>query len=612
MDDVLKEFFGDSEEKINETTEFNQNEAAAEPVDAASEIITGENAAEEYEAAPIPEAPAEPEAAKAAFEEPEAAAQYEDVYSGAAEEPEVPSVESAEPETVIAPPEIKPAEPQYIPPTQSAPPVYQNGAPQAQAVNPPYEEPLAAFNGNYNQNQNRATYYQPPVSENAYGAPPVFNQAGQYAQNQTNAANVTPKKKRSKAPWIIGLIILLCIAVAGFGIKSAISSYTADRNSKTESGESSNPLEEFLNGDDDNTNGSEDAQASVNSSDEAAKKDSKGNLTVAGVAAENKDSCVGITVYTDQQSYDYFNFYGMPNQQSGEKVASGEGSGVIMSESDGKTYIMTCAHVIADGSSFTVTLDNDETYDAQMVGYDSQTDIGVLVIEAKGLKVAEFGDSKDIEVGEDCVAIGCPGGLQFKNSVTKGIVSALDVPVSSSIGYDNECIQVDAAINPGNSGGALFNMQGQVIGINSSKIASTEYEGMGFAVPSNTAVETANSLIVNGYVKGRAKLGITYNTLSAYASANSILSALAEKGYENAEGTMVIQEISSDSDLSGKAQQYDMIVAVNGETMTSVDVLTSILSKSSPGDTVKLTIARINNNSIDTFDIECKLVEAKE
>ena len=283
-----------------------------------------------------------------------------------------------------------------------------------------------------------------------------------------------------------------------------------------------------------------------------------------------------------------------------------------MSEANGKTYIMTCAHVIAGGSSFTVTLDNDKEYEATMVGYDSQTDIGVLAIQATGLQVAEFGDSKDIEVGEDCIAIGCPGGLTFKNSVTKGIVSALDVPVSSSIGYNNECIQVDAAINPGNSGGALFNMQGQVIGINSSKIASTEYEGMGFAVPSNTAVETANSLIKNGYVSGRAKIGIEYNTLANYNSANAILNALAEKGFKDANGTMVIQTIDSESDLNNQGiKQYDMIVAIDGKTLTSVDIMTSALSKKKPGETVTLTIARIENNSIKTFDISCKLIESK-
>ena len=155
-------------------------------------------------------------------------------------------------------------------------------------------------------------------------------------------------------------------------------------------------------------------------------------------------------------------------------------------------------------------------------------------------------------------------------------------------------------------------MQGQVIGINSSKIAATEYEGMGFAIPSDTAVATANSLIKVGYVEGRAKLGITYKSITSYSNASAIVNALDELGYEKAAGTMVINEITSDSDLVNKdVQPYDMIVAVNGTTLTSTDVMTSVLAKSKPGDTVKLTMARIKNNQIDTFEVECKLVESK-
>ena len=308
------------------------------------------------------------------------------------------------------------------------------------------------------------------------------------------------------------------------------------------------------------------------------------------------DSCVGITVYSKQNSYS--NFYGYGSNSSSDssdnQQASGEGSGVIMKEANGKTYIMTCAHVIADGSSFKVTLNNGKEYTATMVGADSQTDIGVLSIEATGLQAATFADSKSLTVGEQVVAIGCPGGLEFKNSVTSGYISALDRPVESSIGYDNECIQTDAAINPGNSGGALFNMQGQVIGINS------------------TAVDTANSLIKNGYVAGRAKIGVTYNTITSYNNADAILSALTEKGFKNAKGTMVINQVSSDSDLAGKqVKQYDMIVAVNGKTMTSTDVMTQVLSDSKPGDAIKLTIARIEGNQIKTFKVDCKLIESK-
>ncbi len=406
--------------------------------------------------------------------------------------------------------------------------------------------------------------------------------------------NPIPQKK-NKTTMIICIVIAICAAIAVVGlVASATSKSGSDSKETTTAGSS--------------------AQVKTEEQESVPTKDNSGNYTVAGVAQNNMDSCVGITVYSQASSYSSFYGYGSDGNSSsdGNQTKSSEGSGVLMLEDGGKTYVMTCAHVISGGSSFTVTLNDGTEYDASMVAYDSQTDIGVLSINATGLKIATFANSDSVAVGEQVVAIGCPGGIEFMNSVTSGYVSAIDRPVSSKIGYDNKCIQTDAAINPGNSGGALFNMQGQVIGINSSKIASTEYEGMGFAVPSNTAVSTANSLIKSGYVEGRAKLGITYNNISSYSNASAILSALSEKGYKDANGTMVIGEVSSDSDLANKdIKQYDMIVAVNGTTMTDTDVMTSVLSDSKPGDTIKLTIARIENNQIKTFDVECKLVESK-
>lgn len=365
-----------------------------------------------------------------------------------------------------------------------------------------------------------------------------------------------------------------------------------------------------------NSNPNSSSQVQTQDQEDVPKTTATGEYTVAGVAENCIDSCVGITVYTQSTSYSNFYGYGYGsgNQQGNgsEEVKSGEGSGILMLEDNGRTYILTCAHVISDGSSFKVTLNDKTEYDATMVGYDAQTDIGVLVINATGLKIAEFAKSDSTVLGEQVVAIGCPGGIDFLNSISSGYISALARPISSTIGYDTDCIQIDAAINPGNSGGALFNMQGQVVGVNSSKIAATEYEGMGFAVPSDTAIETANSLIRVGYVEGRAKLGITYKNITSYSNSTAIINELARLGYENANGTMVINEVSSDSDLAGKdINEYDMIIAVNGETMTSTDVMTSILADSKPGDSVKLTIARIQNNQINTFEVECKLIESK-
>lgn len=478
--------------------------------------------------------------------------------------------------------------------------------------------------GNPNSN---GTYYTPPQQESTYHYSYVNQNGSSSGQPNPNQDSYQPKssytaqqaestpetdgekkpkksknKSKNKTGIIILVVVIVCIVVAAAGlIISAVGGSSSDGKADNGTSQSQNA----------------DSGVTVNDSEEVPTVDGEGNYTVAGVAEKCMDSCVGITVYSQQaEAYNYFYGYGYGSQGNSngnsEPTLSGEGSGVIMSEKDGKTYIITCAHVISDGDSFKVTLNNKKEYDATMVAFDSQTDIGVLSIDETGLKVAEFADSDNLVVGEQVIAIGCPGGLEFMNSVTSGYISALDRPVSSSIGYDNKCIQTDAAINPGNSGGALFNMQGQVIGINSSKIASTEYEGMGFAVPASTAVSTANSLIKAGYVEGRAKLGIQYSPITSFNNANAILNALEEKGFEDAEGTMVIASIDDESDLKNKdVQQYDMIVAVNGKTMTSTDVMTSFLADSKPGDTVKLTIARVQDNEIKTFEVECKLIESK-
>lgn len=456
---------------------------------------------------------------------------------------------------------------------------------------PPFENTTYHYsyaNQNHDTaNQNSSNYYTPPNNGNYQYQNQSFN--------QQNNDNKPPKK--SKAGIIIVIVLAVCLVIAGVAlVVSGINGLNLNDSKEN------------------NTNQSQEVEdKTLSDSEEVPLKDKDNNYTVAGVAKNAIDSCVGITVYSkNADAYNHFFGYGQNNNANSEPSKSGEGSGVLMSESNGKTYILTCAHVISDGDSFKVTLNDDTELDATMVGFDAQTDIGVLSVDKTGLKIADFADSEKLVLGEQVVAIGCPGGLEFKNSVTSGFISALARPVSSSIGYDTDCIQTDAAINPGNSGGALFNMQGQVIGINSSKIASTEYEGMGFAVPSKTAVETANSLIKVGYVEGRAKIGITYSPITSFNNSNAIIQALAELGFKDAKGTMVISEISSDSDLASKGvQQYDMIVAINGETLTSTDIMTSVLADSKPGDTVKLTIARVENNQIKTREIDCKLIESR-
>ena len=251
--------------------------------------------------------------------------------------------------------------------------------------------------------------------------------------NNTNFSNadysaVVPKKKKNKTVIVLAAIFVACMLFALIGIVVASNSAPDEKNNSSS-----------------NSNPNSSSQVETQEQEDVPLKTTTGDYTVAGVAENCIDSCVGITVYT--QSTNYSNFYGYGygsgNQQgnSSEEVVSGEGSGVLMMEDNGRTYILTCAHVISDGSSFKITLNDKTEYDATMVGYDAQTDIGVLVINATGLKIATFAKSDSTVLGEQVVAIGCPGGLDFLNSISSGYVSALARPISSTIGYDTDSIQ---------------------------------------------------------------------------------------------------------------------------------------------------------------------------
>ena len=287
---------------------------------------------------------------------------------------------------------------------------------------------------------------------------------------------------------------------------------------------------------------------------------------------------------------------------------SGEGSGVLWMEDGEYTYVITCAHVIDEkGVTYGVLLLDGKSYEATLVGSDTRTDIGVVKVKATGLPLAELGDSSSLRIGEPVYAIGNPGGSEYFGSLTDGIVSAIDRSVTAT--YKMTCIQHNAAINPGNSGGALVNTAGQIVGINSSKIASTEYEGMGFAVPTSIAKPVAEALVKHGYVPNRPKLGIEYAPVSAYQLYSMVVSI---KGLP--QGSLVIAGIASDSSLANTdAQVGDLIIAVNGKDMSDSSVLLDLIETGAVGDTLTLTLCRIDNRTYktSTFDITITLVEDK-
>ena len=281
--------------------------------------------------------------------------------------------------------------------------------------------------------------------------------------------------------------------------------------------------------------------------------------------------------------------------------ASSSGSGIILSE-DG--YIITNAHVVSGAFGIVVVLDNDEEFEAQVIGIDERTDLAVVKIDASNLTPAEFGNSDELVVGERIVAIGNPTGLNLAGSTTQGIVSGLnrDITLTNEDGstISMEVIQVDAAINPGNSGGALINKYGQIVGINSSKLASTTIEGIGFASPINSAKPIADDLIQYGYVRGRVVLGVTYYPIS------DVLGAM----YGYAPG-LLIYTVDETIDVAAKGiKPGDTITKMDGQDVRDQDSVRAILDEKEPGDTVELTIFRQSvTGKTSTFTVDVELAE---
>ena len=424
--------------------------------------------------------------------------------------------------------------------------------------------------------------YSAPKTENPIYTQQPYNSTYYSAPNQTYVQPVPqePKKDKKGVKVFVALIALVLVFAMGFGMASITKNNNGNEKSTSQNKDSKNEGAPELN--------------IYESPVSPTAASVEGALTTAQIAAKVKPSIVGIVVYAKNTN-----------------SSAGEGTGVVMGEDkSGKyTYIITCAHVISDsGISVRVQTENGTTYDADIVGIDTRTDLGVLKIEAKGLPAAEFGNSDSLRVGDSVYAIGNPGGVEFFGSFTGGFVSAIDRPVSSEIGYTMKCIQHDAAINPGNSGGALVNVYGQVIGINSQKIAATDYEGMGFAIPITSAKKIVEDLIKYNYVPNRPMLGITYYPVSASAQYSMIAQI---KGLPA--GTLIINEIGGDSSLADtEVRQYDMITAVNGKPLTTADVLLEKIDSGKVGDKMTLSICRVNSDySTYEFEVEITLVEDK-
>lgn len=310
-------------------------------------------------------------------------------------------------------------------------------------------------------------------------------------------------------------------------------------------------------------------------------KSTGSTLSVQEIVAKNENSVVAIV--TESVSTDNW---------LGQYVTQGAGSGVIISE-DG--YIVTNNHVIDGASTIMVTLNDGTETAAKLIATDEQTDVAVIKIEKEGLSPIAYGNSDSLTVGELAIAIGNPLG-EFAGSATEGIISGLEREIT----IDNKAmklIQTSASINPGNSGGGLFDQYGNLVGVVVAKSSGSEVEGLGFAIPSNTVKEVADSLIENGYVTGRPAAGISILDLTNAETAMQYGVQLTG---------VYVAEITGDNAKEAGLKAGDLIYYVDDTKITSASQLVGLIQSKEVGDTVTFTIVRDNR----MVDIDVELVDS--
>ena len=433
---------------------------------------------------------------------------------------------------------------------------------------PQAEQPAQAPQSEQPQAEEPRTPFQTPVQH------PEFRQA----QQQTGFGEVppmsqkphTPKDKKHSRGLALGLcgVAAACLLFAGGAV---VGNMAFGGNANSDSGTSASTSDSA-------------PTLQINSKPESDSSNSSDNYdTVDGMAGEDIYKKVNPSVVS---------------VISTTSEGTGSGSGVIMSK-DG--YIITNNHVVDGAQSVSVQLSDGTSLDAEIIGTDEQTDLAVIkVTPTSDLTAAEFGDSDELEPGEYAYAIGSPGGVQFANTITGGRISAInrDLTVNDRV---MTLIQTDASINNGNSGGALINKYGQVVGITSAKLSGNAFgsatvEGMGFAIPINTAKDIVDELIQNGYVSGRPSIGITGQNV------------------ESADGKVSgVQVYSIDSRAKAASeglQVGDVITAVDGTPTPDMDKVNELKQDKKAGDKLTLSVYRISTGK--TLNITITLTDSHD
>ncbi len=458
---------------------------------------------------------------------------------------------------------------------------------------------------NFQNNENK-NYESGQQTQNSYS----YSYPNSNLIETVNPVEQQPKKKKRIVTKVIAFAVCAAVISAGsisayryiddnFSFKNFFSSHVDDEDSTEES------KNNLLSGTNTTSgNGEEKSLMEL-----AARED---GLSVPDAVSKVMPAVVGISSQfavpysTPSTGFEWFFGQTPGSGETQTQIATSTGTGIVMT-SEG--YIITNAHVIYDETNgygraekVSVLMSDETEYEASIIGYDVDTDIAVLKVDATGLTPAEFGNSDELQVGELVLAIGNPLGFELFGSVTSGIVSYLNREIAINE-KPMTLIQTDAAINSGNSGGPLINSYGQVIGINSAKMSSTygsgaSVEGLSFAIPITQAKEIIDDLINYGYVKGRPQLGVTLFDIDE--STASL--------YNMPVGLYVHSVTPNGAAYMAGIQAGDIIIGMNGNAVTTTDELNEMKNEFKAGDKVTLTISR---NGTDA-DVEVTLQEVTQ
>ncbi len=318
------------------------------------------------------------------------------------------------------------------------------------------------------------------------------------------------------------------------------------------------------------------------------------SLDVSHIAEGSMPSIVAITNKSVQEVQSYFSMFGRSSGVQEQEVES-QGSGIIIGQNDEELLIVTNNHVVENADTLSACFIDDQAYEAVVKGTDSDNDLAVIAVKLTDIsedtmsqiKIAQVGDSDSLKVGQQVVAIG--NALGCGQSVTTGIVSAVNRQVGDSES-ENGFIQTDAAINPGNSGGALLNMQGELIGINSAKLASTEVEGMGYAIPVSTA-----SPIIEELMTRTTRAKVSEDQASAIGISGQTVDSNTSKTYGIPQGVYVAEVNEGSAAEKAGIQVGSIITKFDGTSIESIEDLKNQLTYYAAGETVEMTVKVANN-----------------